>query len=111
MLSATVSVLGVRIGFSVTLLGAQVSDDAHPATVKGEAARCSDWDEAELEATFGPLVDALLEDEEINLRYLPDGIERVLYLNIVRLLLNIGASIGGQSRLDVFGVAASFSLR
>ena len=48
---------------------------------------------------------------QVNLSFVPDGIERELYFSILRLLLNVAATSAGQLRLDVFGVRADFAIR
>eukprot|EP00316_Scyphosphaera_apsteinii_P001368 CAMPEP_0119306156 /NCGR_PEP_ID=MMETSP1333-20130426/6976_1 /TAXON_ID=418940 /ORGANISM="Scyphosphaera apsteinii, Strain RCC1455" /LENGTH=301 /DNA_ID=CAMNT_0007309393 /DNA_START=201 /DNA_END=1106 /DNA_ORIENTATION=- len=101
--STRITVLGVQIDLMVVL-----NPEAVCLTTAREHAS---WDAKRLERAFAPLVDELLQDEQINLTLLPDGVERQLYLNIVQLLFNIASVAAGQSRVDCFGLAAKSTLK
>ena len=93
--------------------GTEAPPDGAKASARAEAKREEgplEWDERQLEATFGPIVDGILHSREINVSVLPDDVERELYMSIVRLLLNIAAAQPGL-QLDCFGVHARMALR
>ena len=78
--------LGLEVTWSVRMLP-QV---AHAP--KGAPPTNAGWDDAFLEERFGSMVDRLLQKRDINLAMVPDHLERELYLNVVRLLLNIATT-------------------
>jgi len=105
-----VSMLGLEVTWRVRMLP-QV---AHAP--KGAPPTNAGWDDAFLEERFGSMVDRLLQKQDINLAMVPDHLERELYLNVVRLLLNIVTTAlsshdgAGGTQVDIFGVSARFSL-
>lgn len=49
------------------------------------------------------IVDDMLKDENINIKYLPDFVERQLYLNIIRIMLNLTATTVQSSKIGFLG--------
>lgn len=49
------------------------------------------------------IVDKMLEDENINIPYLPDFVERQLYVNVYTLLLNMLDSVADTTSIEILG--------
>eukprot|EP00947_MAST-08B_sp_MAST-8B-sp1_P000407 g407.t1 len=71
LMSVHITVFGLEIKMDVQRRDELVCAD----TAATDAA--AGWDEAELAAAFGPIVDDLLRDESINLSFVPDDLEKV----------------------------------
>merc|ERR1712032_172680 len=95
--SMRVSCFGMHIRFSVT------ADPANAA----QSHKRSALDSEAFEAAYQPLIDELLKDDQINFAYVPDGLEKQLYGNILHVVANIMAAIVDSSDIDMFGIHVS----
>ena len=48
-------------------------------------------------------VDEILKNENINIDYLPDSVEKAIYKNVLRLILHLIDEVGEKTTLDLFG--------
>jgi chromosome segregation ATPase len=48
-------------------------------------------------------VDEILRNENINIDYLPDSVEKAIYKNVLRLLLLLIDKVGEKTTIDLFG--------
>jgi len=59
---------------------------------------------------FGPIADMFLADEEINVRAVPDFIERQLYINILSMLYGLMYEISRSANIQSMGMKLSLAL-
>lgn len=56
-------------------------------------------------------VDDLLDNKEVNMSYLPDGIEKQIYKNLLVYGLNIMKEVISKSRVEIVGHEITFSIK
>lgn len=59
---------------------------------------------------IGEFVDKLLEDEHVNISYLPDVVERQLYINVLRLIVDVIDEVVDTSKIHVIGHEVTFDM-
>jgi len=55
-------------------------------------------------------VETLIKDEDINIDYLPDFVERKIYENVFNLLINLLDETVGTTGIDVLGHRMEFNI-
>lgn len=56
------------------------------------------------------LVNKLLADENINIKYLPDWVERQLYINVINLIINLLEQLLSGASVNMMGHTLGFTL-
>uniref|UniRef100_A0A6C0E1I9 Uncharacterized protein n=1 Tax=viral metagenome TaxID=1070528 RepID=A0A6C0E1I9_9ZZZZ len=60
---------------------------------------------------IGKFVDELLDNKEVNMSYLPDGVEKQIYKNLLVYGLNIMKEVISTSKIEIVGHEITFTIK
>lgn len=67
-------------------------------------------EKVQCEINVDKYVEELLNDESINIGYLPDGVEKAMYRNAITLMLNLFKKIANESSVNLLGHTLKFQM-
>jgi hypothetical protein len=56
------------------------------------------------------VVNRFLENEEVNIGFVPDAVERRIYINVIKILLNLAQEMSKDASVSFLGHEITFTL-